>query len=179
MIRRPLSDILGAALVFIAALGGYIIWYGTVTGEVEKAAALSQELGAHGEADSRAALARKELLELGQKEADVYGHLVATDDIVPFLESLEATGERLGTKVEVASVANSPGTPLNTLTLSLRITGDFNAVMRTLGAIEYQTYDTVLTNLTLDTPPGSSAQWSAAATFAVGVMPAATATTTP
>ena len=48
------------------------------------------------------------------------------------------------------------------------------AVMRTLGAIEYQPYATTLSNVTLDTPTGTS--WTAAATFLVGTPPTATST---
>jgi hypothetical protein len=178
MIRRPFIDVLIAGIFCLLAIGGYVLWYGMVASAADEAARLAQELGAQGEAESRALGVEKKLAELEAKEAGVYGHLVSANDIVPFLEQLEATGERLGSNVEVVSVTNAPGTPLETLSLSLRITGSFDAVMRTLGAIEYQTYDTALTNLTLDTPPGEVRAWSAAATFAVGMRPA-TPTNTP
>jgi hypothetical protein len=58
--------------------------------------------------------------------------------------------------------------------MSLRIVGSFDAVMRTLGAIEYQAYDTTLANVTLDTPTGEN--WTASASFLVGTPPTATST---
>ena len=166
MNRRALVNLIAAAVLCLLAIAGYLFWYGQVADKSAEAAELRSKLGASGEAGNRAALAHNALEELAPKEEELYRHLVASDDIVPFLEGLETTGDRLGSNVEVVSVTNNQAG--DALALSLRITGSFDAVTRTLGAIEYQTYDTVLTNLTLDTPPEESA-WSAAVSFTVGM----------
>lgn len=167
MNRRSIINLIAVAVLCLLAIGGYALWYGIVANKSAEAAELRSRLGAHGEAGNRAAFARSALAELGPKEEETYRHLVAADDIVPFLEGLETTGDRLGSSVEVISVTNSQTG--DALALSLRITGSFDAVMRTLGAVEYQTYDTVLTSLTLDTLPEEGSAWSAAASFTVGM----------
>lgn len=172
----------GAALLatgfFILMLGLYAAWYATVARQTAEATALRAELLAREAAGGRAAQARRALETIEIEERRVYGHLVSPNDIVPFLETLEAAGEEVGTDVEVVSVGEAPA-GVSRITLSLRIKGSFNAVLRALGAIEYQPYDIRLTNLTFDTvvtEGGVSSEWTAAAMFSVGMQ---TASTTP
>ncbi|HEY0010984.1 MAG TPA: hypothetical protein VGB97_03710 [Candidatus Paceibacterota bacterium] len=174
--RLPINFILAIALL-VAALAGYWFWYGTVTKVAAEAAELTQSVRERGEAGGRAAAARHALDDLAADEAAVYQHFVGTDDVVPFLESIEMTGQRLGARVEVVSVGNVPAKPQQPalIQVSLTITGSFDAVMRTIGAIEYQVYDTTLSSLVIDSPSGVST-WTAAATYLVGAKPQATTT---
>ena len=164
--------------LFVLALGSYAAWYSIVARQTAEASALSTEVYAREAAGGRAAQARRALETIELEEARVYGHLVSPENIVPFLETLESTGERLGTDVEVVSVGDAP-VGASRITLSLRITGTFDAALRALGAIEYQPYDMRLTSLTFDTPTtaeGVSGEWTVAAMFSVGMQ---TASTTP
>ena len=176
MIRTPYIHLIVVSLFLAVAVGAYVLWYGHVRGLSAQAAELSAQLQTLGDAGGRASSVRREVEEVTRQEAEVYRRFVGGDTIVTYLEAVEATGNGLGADVTVVSVANAParaGHPAE-LQMALRIAGSFDAVMRTLGAIEYQAYDTTLANVALDTPTGEN--WTAAATFLVGTPPAATST---
>jgi hypothetical protein len=119
--------------------------------------------------------AKQELERAMNDEAAIKEYFVDTSDVVPFLESLQTIGQRLGTKVVVESVSAQPAKPHTVLQLALKITGPFSSVEKTLGAIEYQAHDTTVTNITFDTPPGAAAQWTAAVTLRIGTTDVAAA----
>lgn len=175
MTRTPYIHLIIAGAILLVALGVYVFWYGRVNTLSAQAAALSSQIQQLGDANGRASSVRRDLEEVGRQEAELYAHFVGNDTIVSYLETVEATGRSLGATVTVVSVGNAParaGHPAE-IQMALRITGSFDAVMRTLGAIEYQSYDTTLTNVTLDTPDST---WTAAATFLIGTPPTATST---
>jgi hypothetical protein len=120
--------------------GAYWWWYGKVVASTNQAAAIAERIQ---ETQSDAARARDAENQLGSillDEAAVRGHFVASNDVVPFLGSLESVGTSLGADVEVVSVSDQKE-PRPMLSLSLRITGPFAAVVRTVGALEYAPYD--------------------------------------
>lgn len=169
MRRSSIIDIFAAASVLLLAGAAYTFWYATVEQSADEAAVLIAEIQERGEIGGRAARARQQLEELKADEALVYRYLVSNNEIVPFLESLERTGEQLDADVEVISVSRGQETQNSTIMLALSIKGTFDAVLRTLGAIEYQPYDTRLVNVTLDTAADTNV-WTAAAIIAVGTL---------
>lgn len=176
---KHLANILISGSALALATGAYAFWYHQVEERSLEAATLRAEIEARGEAGSRIAQARKELDAIAHEEASVYAYFVSPENVVSFLESLEATGTGLGSTVEVVSVANGTGAQQGSLNVSLRITGSFDTVLRTVGAIEYQPYHTRLMSLTLDTPrTGTGETWTAAASFLVGMTPQPPAATT-
>ena len=111
--------------------------------------------------------------------AEIRQYILGKEDVEPFLETLQSGGRSLGTKIEVLSVSDAPIAGHPRIALSITITGTFDAVMRTLGSIEYGPYDGVLTNLTLDTSGSDikgASTWTAASVFSLGVRPVATST---
>jgi hypothetical protein len=92
---------------------------------------------------------------------------------VAFLGDLEKQGKAQGAAVEVLSVTDQDATKRR-ISLSLKITGSFDAVVRTLGTIEYGPYDAVLTNVTLDSvaaKENAPAVWTAAVVISFGTVP--------
>lgn len=177
MIRTPYIHLIAAGLFLLVAVGANAFWYRHVSGLSAQAAELTAQLQSVGDAGGRASSVRRDLDEVTRQEADIYRRFVGSDTIVTYLEAVEATGRGLGAGVEVVSVGNAPtraGHPAE-LQMALSVSGSFDAVMRTLGAIEYQAYDTTLANVTLDTPEPTKG-WTAAATFLVGTPPVATST---
>ncbi|MDB5190432.1 MAG: hypothetical protein JWN49_758 [Parcubacteria group bacterium] len=181
-------------VVLIIAFSAYGIWYTTVSRKSAQAASLSAEIETKHQDSERIKAAKDELQKISSDESRVNGYFVSTNDVVPFLETLQSTGKNLGSDVQVVSVSADPGKPHAHLNLSLSITGSFDSVVRTLGALEYSPYDASLQSLTLDTPQtgtGKAAQWTAAATFFIGTTnspqtpvvapsrPASIATSTP
>ncbi|MEA2701797.1 MAG: hypothetical protein QOE22_506 [Candidatus Parcubacteria bacterium] len=173
MTRTPYIHIAAAGLLFILALGAYLLWFRHVSALSTQATELSAQLKTLGDAGGRASSVRRELEDVKNREESVYRHFVGSDTIVSYLGEIEDTGKSLGAAVEVVSVADAQAAQGQSpqLQMSLRITGPFDAVMRTLGAIEYQPYDATLSSLVLDTPPTADANWTAAATFLVGTPP--------
>ena len=163
---KPTIHLVIAAVLLVAAIGAYGVWFIVVDTENAKARSLATELATKSQDAGRIAEAKEALAALSIDEAAVASHFVSANDIVPFLGGLESTGAALGSDVEVVSVGGDGAkSGQGHLNLSVRITGTFDAVMRTLGAFEYGPYDIVLTNLTFD---GGDSKWSAAATFSVG-----------
>lgn len=161
------------AIMLVVLLGvftAYGAWYAQVGKASSDAISLATQIQERRQSQASAQEAKDQLERALVDEASITGYFVDTDDVVDFLGSLQATGNAQGTNVEVVSVSAEPARPHGVLVLALRITGTFDSVLRTLGAIEYQPYDTVLTGLTLDTTDGGVAarQWEAAATLRVG-----------
>lgn len=171
-------------LVFIGAVSVYGAWYAAIGRESASALSLQSQIQTKTEIAASAQTARSQLTKALSDQASITGYFVSTNNIVPYLSTLQSTGAKYGTKVEVVSVTSQPAQPHTLLQLSLRITGPFDSVERTLGAIEYEPYDTTITNVTLDTPGGAGTrQWTAAVTMNVGTIDsnnaAAATTTTP
>lgn len=173
MKRASLIQLVIALAVLASALGAYSFWYSLVGKASVEAAALSEEIRTKSQDSARVAAAKIALESLAEDEAAMRAYLVREKDIVPFLGTLEDTGVSLGSSVEVVSVsANSQG-ERSQIQLSLKITGSFDAVLRTLGAIEYGPYDSAIQSVTFDTAPSddtAAAAWTAAATFTLGTQ---------
>ena len=173
MKRLTLIQLVFALLLLLGVLGTYAFWYASVGSSSVRAAALSEEIRTKGQDSARVAAAKVALEALSEDEAAMRAYLVRQEDIVPFLSRLEETGTSLGSNIEVVSVAAENTETRSHIRLSLKISGSFDAVLRTLGAIEYGPYDSALQALTFDTIPGGTegaAVWTAAATFTLGTQ---------
>lgn len=173
MRRTSLIQLVIALAVLASVFGAYGFWYSLVGKSSVEAAALSEEIRTKSQDSARVAAAKVALESLAEDEAAMRAYLVREKDIVSFLGTLEDTGTSLGSSVEVASVsANSQG-ERSQIQLSLKITGSFDAVLRTLGAIEYGPYDSAIQSVTFDTVPvdgAASPAWTAVATFTLGTQ---------
>jgi hypothetical protein len=179
MNRTLLIHVVIAAVVLIAVTGAYAFWFNTVQQQSNHARVLAGEVENKQQDQSRIAQAQAQAASLTQDEASISSHFVAPADIVPFLEALQKAGTFYGSTVSVVSVSADPATARGKLNLSLSIIGPFAAVSRTLGSLEYSTYDMTLTSLTFDTPgPDTKGNrvWTAAAVFSVGTGVVATTT---
>jgi Tfp pilus assembly protein PilO len=112
----------------------------------------------------RVALAKAALPKLAESEALLDAHTVRAQDIVSFLGGLETQGKATGATIEVVSVSPEQATERPRLALSIKITGTFDAVERTLGTIEYGKYDAVVSSVTLEASKDAQAKsptWTA------------------
>jgi len=179
-------QLISAAALFAIVLGGYAAWYhalGSVNNELSD---LSAKVAAQNQSAAQAVAAEGELAKLSAEEGVIHGYFVSTSDVVSFLEALQKTGSSLGAKVSVTSVAANPA-PRPHLDLALTISGSFDAVMRTVGAIEYGPHDITVKTLTVDSAApadgSASAAWTAALALQVGTassspaLPASATTT--
>ncbi|HRH24319.1 MAG TPA: hypothetical protein PK109_01890 [Candidatus Paceibacterota bacterium] len=166
--KPPIIHLGIAALLAILAIGGYVLWYGHVQALDAEAATLAGEIAVKDADRVRSVSARSAEAELALQEAFIASHLVATADIVVFLEQLEKTGRDFGATLQVASVTGGEPATDGRISLSLSITGPFNSVMRTLGAIETGPYAGMVQDLSLN--GSAEGEWTATGVFVIGTM---------
>ena len=165
---RSLSHLIISISLLAGVLGLYAFWYYTVEKATGRSVALQAEIDKVMHDTVVAAETSDALTALATDEAAIKGYSIPLTDIVPFLERIEGTGRELGSAAEVVAVSDKPGAD-GRIVISLRILGSFDAVMRTLGAIEYGPYDSRIVNLTLDKPPTAGSAWTASASISVAV----------
>lgn len=164
---RSLAQLLVALGVLMVAGGLYAFWYYEVQQEAKQSGELQVQIQSTIESAVTAAETSDTLASLATDEAAIESYHIKLADIVSFLERIEGTGRALNASVEVVTVADKPGSD-GRMALTVRVMGSFDAVLRTLGAIEYGPYDSKITNLTFDTPATGGA-WTAVAALSVAV----------
>lgn len=118
--------------LFVIALGSYAALFSYVLELQAKSLALSKEIEDLASREYRSASARRTLSEIGLSEKQLSAHFVSNDSVVEFLDLLQKTGTIAGTSVEVVSVGSKVDT--GAVDVSLKITGKFSAIARTLDA---------------------------------------------
>lgn len=155
-------------LVAIGAVAGVSFYSQSLE---KKATDLANDISLKQIETMRVASATRALPLLLESEEKISGYIVKTSDIVPFLEQLEKQGKAQGALVEVLSVQPEKSATTRRITLSLNISGSFDSVVRTLGAIEYGPYDVFVTTTTLSgggSEAGKPPVWTAGAVFSLG-----------
>jgi hypothetical protein len=169
---RPYIPLAIALLTLLGVAMLYSLGYFFVSHASTKAATLASDVRAKTTQLERAARAHVALSTLEDSEADLQHYEINKADIVPFLESIQSTGRPYGAVVNVSAVADEKDGTHPRVALSLTISGTFDAVLRTVGVIEYGPYDGVITNFSLNTPGPDAkgvAPWTATVTYSVGV----------
>lgn len=136
-------------IIMVVILVGYGFWYSAVTAKSATVAGLQNQITAKTETATRIATARAAIAEIVGDEAIVQGYFVSETGVVAFINGLEAQGQKQGTMVNVLSVSTGTKGTQPALIFSLSIKGSFDAVMRTVGAIEYMPYDLSISGLSL------------------------------
>ena len=176
--KSPHLQLFSALAIFIAAAVGYGFWYTAVATKSTAVASIQAQIRTETATADRIASARAALAEIAGDEAAVQGYFVSQNAVVSFIDGLEALGSAQKTSVNVLSVsagADASGHPA--LTLALTVTGSFDAMMRTVGAIEYAPYD--LSIMTLSIAQNQKSVWQANLTLSVGSTNASAATSSP
>ncbi len=175
--KSPRTHFLIACVVAVAALTGYVVWYATVSAKSAEVADIQSQIDAATENASRLAAARAALVEVAGDEAKVRAYFVSEADIVAFINDLESLGLSQKAAVSVLSVSAGGSSSRPTLQLALSVKGTFDAVMRTVGAIEYAPYDLSISALSVGQDAKTS--WHADLGLIVGSTPPVAATSTP
>lgn len=180
---RPYIPIGIATLSLLVCVGLYIAAYYLLSDASVKAASLATQAAAKQAEVERATQAHVALGSLESEEATLDQYSVTKTDIVPFLGNLQGTATPFGGNMSVISVSDEKEGKHARIALSLTITGSFDAVMRTLGTIEYSPYDSVVRNVILTTDPSSSgkggALWNATVAYSVGTRIASSSPSKP
>lgn len=174
--KSPPAQLVVALLALAAVLGGYGAWYRAVANKSNAVAMLENQIAARTETESRVASARAVLAEIAGDESTVQGYFVSETAVVDFITYLETRGASQKASVSVLSVSSGTDKVHPTLVLALTVKGAFDAVMRTVGAIEYAPY--ALSIATLSIAHEDKGVWHANLTLVVGSVPTIAATTT-
>jgi len=122
--------------------------YGSVLKLHEKAIHLTNQIAEKKDTVSNEAVERATLTEIATSEVLIQSYIVPEEKVAAFIEDLQSRGRLQGATVTIMSVSKS-GIEAPTLNLSLSITGKFDAVMRTVGMIEYAPYNLMFSSLNL------------------------------
>jgi hypothetical protein len=163
-------------IICVAALAGYGVWYSAIAAKSATVAALQDGIDTKTETINRIAATRATLADIASDEAVVQNYFVPELGVVTFIDALEARGKELKASISVLSVSTSGTSARPTLTLTLSVEGTFDAVMRTLGSIEYAPYSLSLTTLSVMQDDGGT--WRADVKLVVGSVPAVRSATT-
>lgn len=175
--KSPLLHLVLAGLTCVALLAGYGIWYASVEAKSAAVANLDNQIATKTEIESRIISTRASLAEIAGDEATIQSYFVSETGVVAFIDYLDTQGKTLGTAVNVLSVSTSGTGAQSVFIFSLSITGTFDAVMRTIGAIEYAPYDLTIARLTLHREAEN--EWYADLGLRVGSVPARATPSTP
>jgi len=166
-----------ALAVGIAVFSGYGVWYAVVASKSASVADLQNQIDAKTETASHIVSARAAITEIADDEAIVRNYFIPETSVVAFINGLEAQGRAQGAAVSVLSVSTNASGAQPMLILSLSIKGTFDAVMRTVGVIEYAPYDLSISTLSLGQDAKNS--WHADLGLVVGSISSTTAINTP
>lgn len=164
--NRALTHLMIALVLLALMLAAYVFVFLGIEKTRNQIAEVSGKMVQLEKDRERIREAQGALAALSANEARVTGYFLNEAAIVDFLEEVESAGDALGATVTVVAVNNERGAAPPRVSVSLRVTGSFDAVMRTIGVVEYGPYDGVITTVTMD-DQGDGA-WGASVTYSVG-----------
>lgn len=167
---KPLFSALVAYALCAGALMGYASWYSLVEKKSAVVVRLEDQVTIKTEAASRVASTRASLAEIESDESSIRNYFVSETGIVAFIDGLEARGQGIGAAIDVLSVSMSEEKTDPTLIFTVAVEGDFDAVMRTVGIIEFSPYALLVSNLSLRR--SAAGDWRADLNFRVSAAPA-------
>lgn len=161
-----------AVLLLLIVVGVYAADYHFFSVEKEQAQKIEKQIFDKKSEIERARKAQLTLSSLSTNEELVRSYSLSREDIVGFLEALQTTGSRLGSTIQVLSVADDKANPHPRVTISLLVVGTFDSVMKTIGVLENAPYDSSISSLTLSsqTQEKKATLWSAATLLTVGLQ---------
>ena len=159
----------------VCALIGYGFWYAAVASKSAAVASMQNQIDTKTESAARVASARTALAEIAGDESAVRSYFVPETEIVSFIDDLVARGRTLSATVKILSVSADNSHNQSTLSFSLTVKGTFDAVMRTVGMIEYAPYNLSIAKLSVG--KDGKDVWHANIELLVGSVPASPAAT--
>ncbi len=147
--RSPLIKFVIALGICAVTLIGYGVWYAVVSAKSAAVADLEHQITTAIETASRISSVRAALSKITGDETVVQNYFVPEASVVAFINGLEARGRSQGSVVNVLSVSAGGEPSQPSLVLTLTSKGTFDAVMRTVGMIEYSPFALSVSDLSL------------------------------
>lgn len=171
MMKRTLIFFGFSLTFFVGAVAAYVVWYGIVGAASIRVIELKSHIEAKDEETVQLSTARRTLALLEAQGLVLADYFVSEEDVVTFLERIEGTGQSVGTRIDVISVSQDTADKTRIM-VSVQVDGTFDAVVRTLGALEYSAHDIQTTSLSVRKIDNGElgTTWNAAVTFSVGAQ---------
>jgi hypothetical protein len=160
----PTKQIAVAVLIVLIALGGVGYWYYTITVMSTRLAKVEEESRSQKTQTPNTATDASRLVA---DEATIEQYFVGEDNVPAFVNVLEARVRARGATISIASLSKSGAGLETTLALAVTVTGTFEQVMQTVGAIEHLPYATKLTSVNVVRDLAS--KWRADVKLSVGL----------
>lgn len=175
--KSSFAHLVIAFVICVVGIVGYVLWYATVTERSTAVVELQNQIVAKTETANRITAVRSALAEISGDETAVRGYFVPETNVVSFINDLEARGLSQSSSVDVLSVSTGGTLTHPTLELTLTVKGTFDAVMRTVGTIEYAPYNLSIPQFSFGQDEKKS--WRANFKLLVGSVPTKTLTDIP
>ena len=173
--KSPFMHLILSFIAGAIVLAGYGVWYATIAAKSVAVTALQSRIDEKTRTINKIATTRAALAEIVDDEAVVQGYFVPETGVVSFIDGLEARGRAQGTAVSVLSVSSDKTSARPVITFTLAVKGTFDAVMRTVGSIEYAPYDISIAALSIGKKESKSG-WHADLKLLVGSSAVSTTT---
>lgn len=160
-------------MIGLIALAGYGAWYAYVSAESQRVASLQSQIEEATKNVDHITSAKAALAEIADDEAAVQSYFVPESGVVSFINNLEQLGALQKANLSVVSVSTAGSSTQPVLLLTLSITGTFDAVMRTVGLVEYAPYDVSISKFSIMAQ--GKGGWQANVSITVGSATAQTA----
>lgn len=164
--KSPLPSLISASVVAVCMLIAFTLWYLFIEKGRTHVADLESRIQQKTEHAAYISAARASLTEIQGEETAMQNYFVSNAEVVPFINLLQSEGRAIGTTVSVGALSTAVVKNHPVISLSLNITGSFDAVMRTVGAIEFAPYDITLGTVSLSR--SEKGEWQATAALQVG-----------
>ncbi|MDD2657155.1 MAG: hypothetical protein PHD04_00635 [Candidatus Pacebacteria bacterium] len=175
--KPPFFHLTFTLIICVALFATYGVWYAAVSAKSTSVTALQSQIDAKTATMKRLATTRAAFVEMAGDEAVVQAYFVPETGVVAFIDKLEMRGNLLGATINVLSVSTNDTSARPALEFALSVDGAFDAIMRTVGAIEYAPYDITISSLSI----GKDIKdvWHADLKISVGSVAESTAPSTP
>ena len=172
--KSPTIHFMVAVVLGIAMSVIYALSYDAVSHKSRDVVTIESNITSVNQDVSRAASARAALAEVSSDESQIRGYFVPQMDVVTFINAIEELGLAEKAPIKVLSVSTGGTSSAPTLLMAMTITGTFDAVMRTVGAIEYAPYASSVSTFSVGKDTSNS--WHANLTLTIGSIAQATTT---
>jgi len=152
--RKKLILITGVACTVLVAL--YVYMYYSITVATERATVAKALIREHTFTDASANKIKKLYQATEKQRADILKHVIPSNKMLSFIETLEAVGDEAGSTLTLSAVSGSKANETVPLGMDLfhahaNVSGSWSSVMQTLMLIEALPFVTVLDSVQLDT----------------------------
>lgn len=177
--KSPVTQLVLSLILLTAVVAAYGVWYSIIQSKSSEVATLEQQIETNADTQTRVAAARASLAEIAQDEASIKSYFISEDDIASFNDQLESQRHAPGATVKVLSESKTGTGAQSALTFIVSVDGSFDAVMRTIGMIEFAPYAINVLGVTLSEGDKTKGGWHADLTLLVSSIPTSTASTSP